>query len=769
MLRVRFAALVCTLFLALGQAPVLAQTAIEVDLPAQPLGQALNALAQKAGIQIAAPAALVAGRQAPPLKGSFTAREALSRLLAGSGLEARQENAGFVVRRVPEPAAEQRLPEVRVVGAGETGLQAKTTSTLGPLGSTALLDTPYSVSVITQELIRNENPTRLTEALRYVPGVVNSQPGGSYYDQVIVRGYDVSAFSNYRKNNLPLLIRGDTAFENIERLELYKGPSAMFYGFNSPGGVINYITKRPPASGRIVSVQAGMNGFGGSRAAVDVGGRIGAEGQLGLRVNAGYEHIANHIRDFSGRRDVESLALDWRIGSDTLLQFDYDQQYKRTHIQPGITAINAAQIPSEIDPRKFLGQPWTYHVSDSRNLMLQLTHAFNADWSIRIAGNQLNLDRPYKYSNIQLDDKVTGDGLAFFGIYDQYYDTWSGQLQVEGRVRTGAVTHELIVGHSPQRYVYDEFRAFPGGAVFNIYNPTLIAEPFAPFGGLRRSTVTNRSSYVMDRITLSERWQAIAGVRHNDFTQTQIGQPTYEKSSNTPTLALVYKPLSWVSLYGSYMEGLERGGVAPVIAANAGELMPPLESKQYEAGVKAELARGLSLSAALFEISKPSEYRNAANVYVQDGEQVNKGAEFGVAGQLTRNLSLYGGATLVDAKLRETGNALLNGKRASGVPRQALSLYADYRLSGLPGWSVNGGVVHIGRRPIFADNSGHAPAYTLLNAGVRYEFRVGGTRSRIMLNIDNLTDEFYWDSVDSFGTLTAGVPRTVRIAAQFDF
>lgn len=765
----RIVALACALLLALSPVPALAQNAIEVDLPAQPLGQALNALAQKTGVQIAVPATLVAGRQAPALKGSFTAREALSRMLAGSGLEARQENAGFVVQRSAGTPGEQQMPEVRVLGTGEAGLQAKTTSTLGPLGATALLDTPYSVSVITQEMIRNENPTKLTEALRYVPGVINSQPGGSYYDQVMVRGFDVSAFSNYRKNNMPLLIRGDTAFENIERLELYKGPSAMFYGFSTPGGVINYITKRPPATGTVAGVQMGVNEFGGSRVAVDVGGRLGEDGAVGLRVNAGYEDIKNHIHDFSGRRDVESLALDWRISRDTLLQFDYDQQYKRTHIQPGVTPVNAAQIPTEIDPRKFLGQQWTYHISDSRNLMLQLTHAFNENWSIRLAGNQLNLDRPYKYSNVQLDDKATGASTVFFGIYDQYYDTWSAQAQVDGKFKTGAVAHEVIIGYAPQRYVYDEYRAFPGGGAFNIFNPVAIPEPFAPLGALRRSTVTNRSSYAVDRLTFSESWQAIVGVRHNDFTQTQIGQPTYEKASNTPTLALIYKPAPNVSLYGSYMEGLDRGGMAPVTATNAGELMPPLESRQYEAGVKTDLARGLSISAAIFEISRPSEYRNTAGRYVQDGEQVNRGGELGVAGALTSNLSVYGGLTLLDAKMRETGNPLLNGKSASAVPKQAFSFYADYRIPGLPGWSVNGGVVHVGERPIYADNSAYVPAYTLLNVGARYEFKLSGTRGRVMLGIDNLTDEFYWDSVDSFGTLTTGVPRTLKVAAQFDF
>src|SRR5262245_59859114 len=241
----------------------------------------------------------------------------------------------FAGPAVAQQSGEQNLPEVKVTGTGE-GLQPKSASTLGPLGTTPLLDTPFSVNVIPQEMLRNENPTRLTEALRYVPGVLNSQPGGSYYDQVMVRGFDLSQLTNYRKNDLPMVIRGDTAFENIERLELYKGPSAMFYGFNSPGGVINYGTKRAPASGFLAGVQANVNGFGGWGVAGDVGGRFGADGRLGYRVNLGYEDIQNHIKGFDGRRDVEAIALDWRAGSGTLVQLDYDQQYKRTKIQPGI-------------------------------------------------------------------------------------------------------------------------------------------------------------------------------------------------------------------------------------------------------------------------------------------------------------------------------------------------------------------------------------------------------------------------------------------------
>lgn len=766
--------LVTTLFAAAALGPMArAQSAdgspVVVSITAQPLGQALNALAAQGNLQMAFPPALVAGKVAPAVSGTMTVRQALDRLLAGSGLVA-SINGSSVIIRAAAPAAsagDGSLPVVTVVGVADRGLQPRTASTLGPLGTLSVLDAPYSVDVITQDMIRNENPTRLTEALRYVPGVINNQPGGSYYDQVMVRGLDLSQLSNYRKNNMPLVIRGDTAFENIERLELYKGPSAMFYGFSSPGGVINYVTKRPPASGFLAGGQLQANGFGGWGASADVGGRFGQDGQFGYRVNLGYEDIANHIRDFNGRRDVQSIALDWRASAATRVEFDYEQQYKRTQIQPGIGVADANQIPASVDPRKFLGQSWTYHAAQSRNTMLQVTHALSPDWSVRLAGNYLDLDRPYKYSNVGLDDKATGNGAAFFGILDNQFDAWSGVFQVDGKVRTGGITHDLVLGYSPQRVVYRELRAFPGGAAFNIYQPTALAEPFAAFGPERLSTFSNRSTYLMDRVTLSERWQAIIGFRHNDYGQTFTGQPTYEKRKTTPTFGLTYKPAPNVSIYGSYMEGLERGGVAPLTAINAGQLMAPLASRQYEVGAKAELARGITLTGALFRITRPSEFANASREWVQDGKQVNQGVELGVAGRVTRNLSLYGGITLLDAKLQETGTPALNGKSPAGVPKRALSLYADYHIPGTERWSVNGGLIHVGSRPVFADNSGSVPAYTLLNLGSRYEFKTGGVRTRILLSIDNLANRFYWDTVDSFGTLTIGVPRTVRVAAQF--
>jgi iron complex outermembrane receptor protein len=746
-----------------------AAQAHDINLAAQPLSSALAALSKQTGIQVFAAGDLVAGKQAPAVTGRLTARDALVRLLAGSGLEAAPATGGgFVLQRARAPKSEQQLPEVKVTGSAHSGLQPKTTSTVGPLGSLPLLDVPYTVTVVPQELIRNENPTRLTEALRYVPGIVNNQPGGSYYDQVFIRGFDTNFTSNYRKNNLPLVVRGDTAFENIEQLEIYKGPSAMFYGFSAPGGVINYVTKRPPPSGFLAGIQAGVNEYGGWRASGDVGGRFGVNGDIGYRVNLGYEGIRNHIDGFEGRRDIESVAFDWKIGGRTLLQLDYDQQYKRTHIQPGIGAANAAQIPDSVDPRKFLGQSWTYHISDSRNTMVQLTHAFTPDWSMRLAGNYLELERPYKFSNVGLNDKVTGAGLAFFGILENYYDAWSGVVQLDGKVRTGTIQHELMMGYAPQRIVYDEYRTFPGGALFNVYNPTPLPEPFAPLGALRRSTFTNRSSFLIDRVTFSESWQAIVGARHNDYVQSFTGQPTYDKTKVTPTLGLIYKPRPYLSVYGSYMEGLERGGVAPITAVNAGELMPPLVSKQYEVGVKADLSRGITLSAALFDISRPSEF-NSGGVWVQDGKQVNRGVEFAVAGKATSDLSLYGGFTLLNAELQETGNAAMNGKAPAGVPEQALSLYADYRIPAAAGWYVSAGIVNVGKRPVFADNSGSVPSYTLLNLGARYEFKLGRNRARVLLNLDNATDEFYWDSVDSFGTLTIGVPRTFRITGQLDF
>jgi iron complex outermembrane receptor protein len=157
--------------------------------------------------------------------------------------------------------------------------------------------------------------------------------------------------------------------------------------------------------------------------------------------------------------------------------------------------------------------------------------------------------------------------------------------------------------------------------------------------------------------------------------------------------------------------------------------MDPIESTQYEAGVKYELTEGALLTAAVFSIDKGLEYIDGSNTYVQNGRQIHDGLELTLSGQVTRDLRLIAGTAWLDARIDKTADTSLIGKRPQGVPEWQANLYADYNLSRfVPGLGVNVGLYYGGEKPIDAENTWYAESWTLLDLGLSYEHRIGAGR-----------------------------------------
>jgi iron complex outermembrane receptor protein len=230
---------------------------------------------------------------------------------------------------------------------------------------------------------------------------------------------------------------------------------------------------------------------------------------------------------------------------------------------------------------------------------------------------------------------------------------------------------------------------------------------------------------------------------------------------------VIFKPLPSLSTYASYSEGFEQGGVAPFNTLNAGQSLAPVKSKQYEAGVKADIGSRLTVDAAVFRIEKTLQYVNTANVYVQAGTQRHTGVELAANGRLTRDLSIVAGAAYLHTAQEETGDPATNGKRAANVPTFQASAFLDYRIAAVRGLNVNAGVYYVGARPLDASNSVSLPGYVRVDAGARYQTRIGGHTTIFRAGVQNLTDKRYWAAAN-FNAVWPGQPRTFFVSAQLD-
>ena len=254
---------------------------------------------------------------------------------------------------------------------------------------------------------------------------------------------------------------------------------------------------------------------------------------------------------------------------------------------------------------------------------------------------------------------------------------------------------------------------------------------------------------------------------------TVFPSPGYRESELTPTVSLIFKPAEFITTYVSYIEALERGGAAAeefngAAVTNAGQVFKPLISEQIEVGAKASLG-GILFTTALFQIDKALQYYDISDptrpTYVQDGRQVHRGIELTAFGKLTEHLAVIGGATLLDAKIKEQAQTpALEGKRPTLVSDTLAKLHLEYELPIYPALTFTGGINYTSDQFGDALNTDRLPAYTLVDVGARYVRGIGNSQLTLRFDTYNLTDERYWANNGYVSD-----PRTLSVSANISF
>ncbi|MDY7547923.1 TonB-dependent siderophore receptor [Glaciimonas sp. GNP009] len=693
------------------------------------------------------------------------------------------------------------LPLVTVKAEGEAKDSYRARSaTVGTFGSETLLDTPASISVVTRSQLDDQQSRLLSDVVRNDASIDNNYTPLGYYENFSIRGFSLDLASSYQLDGMTISGEQNVALENKERVEVLKGLAGLQGGLAAPGGLINYISKRPAD---VASVTLGTDSRGSRYLATDVGTLFGDQKQFGLRVNAAHEGINTYVDGVSGNRNFVSVAADWVLSPSATLQFNIEDQHSQQLSVPGYQLLGGIVIPSGVSPYRLLGgQPWGKPVTmDSLNTNLRLDVAINPDWhgSLAVSRSRVIIDdnSTFPYGCFYVSScgaggtppqyfSATGD----VDVYDYRFpnDTRrNDQVQaiLQGKTMLGGLRHDLTFGASSFRRTVslsDGVNQYVGSD--NIYNATpLIFAPSTdiPSSSTRRLDSRQQGLFALDRIQLSERWQILAGarqvwLRENAFDDTGATTRTTDKSMLLPQLALIYKPLATMTLYTSYSKGLTMGGQAPFWATiNPSAFLPPTVSRQIEAGIKFEVSNQLMLSAAIFQMTKPYEYpkpEGADIEYVQEGTQTNKGIELSAAGQVTKRLRLTASFAGTQAIATNTGTPAYDGHQAINVPRLRGSIYADYAVPGIDGLNLLGGWEYSARKAATRSGDVDVPSVNVFNAGLRYAAVLSGHKAVVRLAVDNLLNKQYWKDVGEYlgdGYLHLGAPRTARLSVQYDF
>jgi iron complex outermembrane receptor protein len=772
------------------------------DIPAQPLSDALTLFGRQSGLQISVHADLVRGLTTSGVSGQMTPEQALTRLLAGSGLVFTVSGGSTVTLQKPgagvapgtiqlDPVQVQGYPVpqqalIDNIPPPYAGGQVATGGQVGLLGNRPVMDTPFNQTSYTAKKVQDQQARTVRDVLADDPSVRGYFPDGSIgNDELRIRGFSVAAASTAYNGIYGILPYSTIMPELAERIEVLKGPNALLTGMapqSTIGGMVNVVPKRAPDE-PLTQLTVGYNStaqFGGH---ADVARRFGADKEIGVRFNGVFRAGQTAIDGNSDQRALAVLGLDFR-GEHARLSADLGYQYQYIGgMIPYLGLANGVPLPWAPDARKNWGQPWG---NIARKDLFGIVRG-EVDMTDRITAYAAFGAHDFRLGilsggPIVTASNVNGTATATPGNISQYYQFISGETGIRGLVDTGPIGHEFSV-------VGTMFQQTTGIATVNgtpyatnIYNPTIIAAPAIPTGAANKTGKMNLNSLALaDTLSAADkRIQLTAGVRlqqvqaanFNPLTGVQTSY--YDQSVWSPAVALVFKPWENVSVYGNFIQGLQPGQVVGAPFANAGEVFPPFVSTQYEAGVKVDWGK-ITTTASLFQITQPSVITNVAtNTQVLAGQQVNQGLELNFFGEVSERFRVLGGAMFLNAVLTQTQGGLTNGWIAPFSPGGQFNLGAEWDLPFARGLTVNGRVTYTGAQ--FIDTTfprRSLPEWTRLDVGLRYvlDNAASPTGKPVALRfiVENLLDSDYWASGFGPTTLSLGVPRTFRLALTTDF
>jgi iron complex outermembrane receptor protein len=772
-----------------------------------PLATVLGRFAAAAGVALSFDPANTRDMTSPGLQGSFTVQAGFARLLSGTGMEAVDSgNGAFTLRQarlVSAPASAgaggtaTTLATVRVVAraapapveADDSYQPTPDASTLRTTAST--LDIPQIVNVVPAQVIRDQRPRNLDDALVNVSGITQGNTLASTQDTLMKRGFGANRDGSIMHNGMPL-VQGRGMNAAAESVEVLKGPSTLLYGIMDPGGVINVVSKKPQLE-QHTTLSLGASGYAGGRnggnATVDTTGPIGDNGLA-------YRLVVDHVNEDywrnvgMHRETLVAPSLAW-YGDDTQIVAWYEYRDFLTPFDRG-TALNPASLTAMDIPRtRRLDEPYNEMRGQSHLGQVSVDHQLGDGWAAHL---NVSYNRE-TYDANQL--RVNGVNAAR-GTLTRNNDATHGSLSTDsygtayadGKLQLAGMRHDVQVGGDLEyRKIYraDLLRQATT-STFSYLNPVYGREVPSSTVSASDSAQTdqlhNQAMFLQDSIHLTDRWIAVAGLRYQAWQQLAGRGRPFNKNTDTddatwlPRAGLIYKATDDLSFYGSYTESLRPSStIAPLASGQViTSGIAPEEAKSWEVGAKLDVPGGLTGTLALFDIKKKnvlvSQFNDLTKLtdWRTSGAARSRGLELDLAGKINARWSMIGSYAYLDAKTTE--DPLYAGLRLWNVARQTASLYAVYNAGQVVGdgqLRLGGGARYVGSRPGDSANSFKLPSYTTADVFATYDTRIGGRNVKFQLNVKNLFDKTYYPSSVNTYFVSVGDARQISFLTSIEF
>lgn len=683
-------------------------------------------------------------------------------------------SAGFLMPALAQEAG--KLPDVLVTGSTATASYLPDASVTVSRTTTPLSAQAAAIQVVPQAVLRDRHVTRTDQLIENVSGVLpESSYGGNGATFFNIRGFSENNGLRDGFRNFGYLAFRDV--QNIERVEVFKGPSGALYGgVGAVGGYVNTVSKQP-LNNDLTELGFTGGSHAQARTALDLNRSITPD--LRVRLNASAEHNDTE-RDHAGFNSVSiAPALSWSMDANTTVTLL--TEFNRLRRQGFDFGIPNVPDYKKLDTHRYYGLTdglypgvsGDFGRNDTRAVTAQIEHRFNDAWTLRTAF-QYSYARQRSTQTFPNTTTATDD-LLDFTVYSGSLEEstqygWRSELL--GTVNLGGFRQQVSAGVD-YGYLKQGGRGSQSyGWTLDLTDPS-VRLPLTELGTNASHQAQGRDLgvFVQDQVVFSPTWQASIALRADRFRNRALvaGNETSQESQSawSPRLGLVWLPTAQTSVFADWSRSH-----APNVGHGANENTFDAEvATQWEAGVKQQLLNNrLLFTVTAFRLNRSNMLTTDPadpTRQVLTGQQASRGLELDLAGSITNTWKLIGSYSYTDAFVKSDGS-IPTGDALTNAPRHHASLWSTWDLAALPGWGIGAGVYYVGAREATLPNTYKLGGYVRTDLAVFYRHDTW----RLQLNVDNVLGRSYYTggSASTFNyMLQPGAGRSARLSASYAF
>jgi outer membrane receptor for ferric coprogen and ferric-rhodotorulic acid len=650
----------------------------------------------------------------------------------------------------------------------------------------SIRETPQSVTVITRQQMEDKGIATISDAARHAPGLtISHAQGGPLRDRFYSRGF---AVDNITYDGLPATLGqygGDMLVSNMalyDRVEIVRGAAGLTQGAGNPAAAINLVRKRPTRDIRF-RANANLGNWDRYGMEADVSGALNSPGTLRGRAVAAVQDNKSFQDYASNKRQVFYLIGEADLGSRTLLTVSASRQQDDNRITWGGLPVAADGSDLRLPRSTWLGNTWEFWNRGNDAFYAGLEHRFDNAWKVSFAANRVQTKSDMAATYISQSGGIYADNPGEYHYTDKRA---SYDLHATGPFHAFGRKHELAFGAAHRNGDFDGYGGWSSAITIGTasslgnWNPSLNPRPVINLNLWKMvNNEKQKAFYATTRLNLSDSAKLILGARVDDYAFTdKVSRAGYEVNGNlTKYAGVIYDLDSRHSAYVSYTDIFKPQNYYDI----SGKLIEPVVGKNYEAGLKGEYFNGaLNASIALFRIDQENLGMQLSDqtvcpsfpsirCYQAAGLVRSEGIDVEIQGALTPKWQVMAGYTFVDKRYRKDANPANEGHRAdTQLPRHLFKLSTMYQLPG--GWRVGGSVYW--QNEIYRYGAGfysRQDSYAIvdLSAGYRFDKHLD-----IQLNVNNLFDETYYQSISTSGAMGGnvyGMPRNAMLMARYRY